>query len=110
MTRLFPNGASRRQFLAGSAAMIASPALSQVAPDPEEEQAFDPLRPPPEPEPPVKRNISAFRSKRWQPYFDHLRKGAILVDIDSRAVHFWSEDRSIYKLYHSDFMGILSLA
>lgn len=101
MTRLFPNGASRRQFLAGSAAMIASPALSQVAPDPEEEQAFDPLRPPPEPEPPVKRNISAFRSKRWQPYFDHLRKGAILVDIDSRALHYWSEDGNNYRLFPS---------
>ena len=65
MTRLFLNGGTRRQFLAGSAALVASPALSQVAPEPEEEQAYDPLRPPPEPEPPVKRNISAFRAKRW---------------------------------------------
>ena len=101
MTRSFFNGGSRRQFLAGTAAMIASPALSQVAPEPEEEQAFDPLRPPPEPEPPVKRNISAFRAKRWQPYFDHLRKGAILVDIDSRALHYWSEDGNNYRLFPS---------
>ena len=27
------------------------------------------------------------------------KKGAILVDITSRALHFWSEDQSVYKLY-----------
>jgi len=49
----------------------------------------------------VKRNISSFRTLSWEPYFDNTRNGAILVDIDSRAVHFWSEDLSIYKLYPS---------
>ncbi len=47
----------------------------------------------------VRRNISSFRSLRWQPYFENLRKGAILVDTTSRAAHFWSEDQSVYKLY-----------
>jgi lipoprotein-anchoring transpeptidase ErfK/SrfK len=47
----------------------------------------------------VQRNISSFRSLDWQPYFSNLRKGAILVDIQSRALHYWSEDESIYKLY-----------
>jgi lipoprotein-anchoring transpeptidase ErfK/SrfK len=37
----------------------------------------------------------------WRPYFDNLRNGAILVDIDSRAVHYWNEDQSVYKLYPS---------
>jgi lipoprotein-anchoring transpeptidase ErfK/SrfK len=35
----------------------------------------------------------------WQPYFLDLTNGAILVDLQSRALHFWSEDQSIYKLY-----------
>jgi lipoprotein-anchoring transpeptidase ErfK/SrfK len=47
----------------------------------------------------VKRNASSFRSLEWQPYFRNLRKGAILVDISSRALHYWSEDESVYKLY-----------
>ncbi len=47
----------------------------------------------------VKRNISGFTSKTWQPYFSNLRKGAILVDTESRALHFWSEDESIYRLF-----------
>ena len=49
----------------------------------------------------MRRNISSFRTLHWQPYFDNTRGGAILVDIDSRAVHYWSEDQSIYKLYPS---------
>lgn len=46
-----------------------------------------------------RRNMSSFRSLQWQPYFDSLKNGAILVDIDSRALHFWSEDGATYKLY-----------
>ena len=46
-----------------------------------------------------RRNISSFRSLQWQPYFKNLKNGAILVDIDSRALHFWSEDGATYKLY-----------
>jgi lipoprotein-anchoring transpeptidase ErfK/SrfK len=49
----------------------------------------------------VRRNISSFRSRDWRPYFDHTRNGAILVDITSRAVHFWSADQSLYRLYPS---------
>ena len=47
----------------------------------------------------TRRNSSSFRSLRWEPYFDNLRNGAILVDITSRAAHFWNEDETIYKLY-----------
>ncbi len=49
----------------------------------------------------VRRNISSFRARDWRPYFDHTRNGAILVDIDSRAVHYWGADPSIYRLYPS---------
>lgn len=47
----------------------------------------------------VRNNISSFRMLDWRPYFTNTKNGAILVDTTSRALHFWSEDQSIYKLY-----------
>lgn len=92
--------ATRRGFLASSAAFLSAPALlaqSESPVDPE----FDPLRPPPEPEPAVRHNISSFRALDWQPYFSNTNNGAILVDVTSRALHYWSEDQTVYKLYPS---------
>ena len=91
------NVQSRRAFLAGGAALLAAPALAQTssvnsAATTQVERDLNES---------VRRNISSFRTLDWQPYFDNLRKGAILVDIDSRAVHYWSEDQSVYKLYPS---------
>ncbi len=89
---------SRRAFLAGSAAMVAAPAVAQDTSDVNSAETTQNERDINEV---VRRNISSFRTLDWQPYFDNLRKGAILVDIDSRAVHYWSEDQSVYKLYPS---------
>ncbi len=47
----------------------------------------------------VRNNASSFRMLKWQDYFDNTRKGAVLVDITSRALHYWSEDQTVYKLY-----------
>ena len=47
----------------------------------------------------ARNNISSFRMLQWQDYFDNTRGGAILVDITSRALHYWSEDQSVYRLY-----------
>ncbi|MDJ0858513.1 MAG: L,D-transpeptidase [Dinoroseobacter sp.] len=47
----------------------------------------------------VRRNTSSFRALDWRPYFSDTRNGAILVDIQSRALHWWSEDQAEYKLY-----------
>jgi L,D-transpeptidase ErfK/SrfK len=47
----------------------------------------------------VRNNISSFRMLRWEDYFDNTRNGAILADTTSRALHYWSEDQSIYRLY-----------
>ncbi|MCU0904671.1 MAG: L,D-transpeptidase [Tabrizicola sp.] len=47
----------------------------------------------------VRNNISSFRILQWRDYFDNLRNGAILADTTSRALHYWSEDESIYRLY-----------
>ncbi len=44
-------------------------------------------------------NVSSFRMLNWQDYFANTTNGAILVDITSRALHFWSEDQTVYRLY-----------
>lgn len=90
---------TRRGFLAGSAAMLAAPAIAQTAgADVNSQTTTETERDVTEV---VRRNISSFRTLSWQPYFENTRNGAILVDIDSRAVHYWSEDQSEYKLYPS---------
>ncbi|MEM7470636.1 MAG: L,D-transpeptidase [Pseudomonadota bacterium] len=48
----------------------------------------------------TRRNISSFRALDWQPYFNSLKNGAILVDLDSRALHMWTEGGG-YALYPS---------
>jgi L,D-transpeptidase ErfK/SrfK len=81
---------SRRGFLAGSALVTAGltipaiPARAQEAPEVPDR---------------VVRNMSGFRAYKWQPYFSTLTNGAILVDIDTRALHYWSEDQSIFRVY-----------
>jgi len=81
---------SRRRFIAAGAATIGTGAVAQTTNSTEIEADIVGA---------VTRNISSFRSLEWQPYFDNLTNGAVLVDLQSRALHFWSEDRSIYKLY-----------
>ncbi|OYX44573.1 MAG: hypothetical protein B7Z02_04505 [Rhodobacterales bacterium 32-67-9] len=89
-----PNRPSRRMVLASSAAFgvsLAMPALAQTGADTTEIESDLNSN--------IRRNISSFRSLQWQPYFNDTKKGAILVDTTSRALHFWSEDQTIYRLY-----------
>lgn len=85
----------RRRFLASSAALgsaLAAPAFAQTAPDTVEiEDAVSAT---------TRRNTSSFASKNWSPYFSNLRNGAVLVDVTSRALHFWESDET-YHLYPS---------
>jgi lipoprotein-anchoring transpeptidase ErfK/SrfK len=82
---------NRRKFLvAATASGLAAPALAQSDDTVEIEAEISQT---------IRRNISSFRILSWEPYFDNLRRGAILVDTTSRALHYWSEDLSIYKLY-----------
>ncbi|WOI55969.1 L,D-transpeptidase [Palleronia sp. LCG004] len=81
---------TRRLFLGSAAATFAAPALAQNAGTTEFRPEVSNV---------IRRNASSFRMLDWQPYFDSLRGGAILVDITSRALHFWNEDESVYKLY-----------
>lgn len=85
------NKLARRSFIAGASTLLAAPAVAQLAGDTTEFEG--------EIAGSTRRNVSSFRTLDWRPYFDSTRGGAILVDIDSRALHFWSEDQSIYKLY-----------
>lgn len=87
---------TRRSFLATTAAVISSPLHAQ-----EDVNEASTTEIESEVSRTVRHNISSFRALDWRPYFDNLKKGAILVDISSRALHFWSSDESIYKLYPS---------
>jgi len=88
---------NRRAFLAGTAALIGAPAPA-LAQSVDGEGTVEIERDVTET---VRHNVSSFRTLSWEPYFSNLKNGAILVDIDSRAVHFWNEDQSVYKLYPS---------
>ena len=81
---------SRRGFIAATAATLGTGAMAQTNNSTEIEQDIQGR---------IVRNISSFRSLDWRPYFSNLQNGAVLVDLESRALHFWSEDESVYKLY-----------
>lgn len=49
--------------------------------------------------PAVSRNIGSFRTIQWRDHFDDLTHGAIVCDTASRALHYWSEDESVYLLH-----------
>lgn len=73
---------SRRAVLGGAAAALAASVAPAFAQDSG-----------------VRSNIASFRMLDWQPYFPNLNKGALLVDTQSRVLHYWSEDQAIYKLF-----------
>ncbi|NIY71469.1 L,D-transpeptidase [Marivivens donghaensis] len=81
---------TRRGFVAAAAALAGTASFGQTENSTEVEADISRS---------VTHNISSFRSLDWQPYFTDLTNGAVLVDIQSRALHFWSQDQSIYKLY-----------
>ena len=83
----------RRSFLTGAACLTGSFAIAQDTGFP------DPIEIEPVVTKKTKRNISSFRVLDWRPYFKNLKNGAILSDISSRALHFWSEDEKVYRLY-----------
>lgn len=89
-----PEKLSRRAMMAGAATsfLIPIPAFSG-------QDTGGPATPADEPAGPARRNASAFVTQDWRAHFDTLGHGAILADTRSRALHYWSEDESIYKLY-----------
>ena len=87
---------SRRNFLAMSSAGLTTMAFAQTAPD--DDSTIEIER---DISQTVRHNASSFRALDWKPYFSNLKNGAVLVDISSRALHFWTEDGETYKLYPS---------
>jgi len=87
---------TRRHFIASGTAMLAMPALAQM--DVNEGTTTEVES---EVSNTVRHNVSSFRALDWKSYFSNLKNGAILVDISSRALHYWSKDESIYKLFPS---------
>ncbi|MFN4099965.1 MAG: L,D-transpeptidase family protein [Pararhodobacter sp.] len=92
---------SRRGFLAGSAALggtLAAPAVwaqampASLANSTEMEEDVRQT---------ARRNVSSFRTMEWRDHFSSLQRGAILADMQSRCVHFWSEDGGTYRIYPS---------
>jgi L,D-transpeptidase ErfK/SrfK len=83
---------NRRHFVAGAAAVMGASAMPAFAMEGSTEML-------PGASSSVRNNASSFRMLDWQDYFDNTRNGAILADLTSRALHFWSEDQSIYRLY-----------
>ena len=81
---------TRRGFLVGTAAAVGTTAMAQTENTTELEGDISQT---------LRRNISSFRALDWRPYFDDLTNGAVLVDTQSRALHFWNQDQSVYKLY-----------
>jgi len=80
---------TRRTFLGSSAAgLLAAPAIAQGTVEFRSEISQSTVR-----------NASSFRMLDWEPYFDDLNRGAILVDINSRALHYWAVGGSTYRLY-----------
>ena len=84
------NSFNRRAFMATSAAALGTGAVAQTENTTEIENDISQT---------ISRNVSSFRTLDWRPYFTNLSGGAVLVDIQSRALHYWNEDQSIYKLY-----------
>ena len=89
-----PRVPGRRLFLGAAAAGLAGAAFPARAEDfansTEFEQAATPN---------TRANISSFVLRDWRDFFDNTKGGAILCDITSRALHYWSEDQSVYRLY-----------
>ncbi len=95
------NKFNRRIFLGTAAAGLATPMLARAQQLTAAEMAAqaDVVEMERDPSQAVRHNISSFRTLEWQPYFDNLNSGAILVDLTSRALHYWSADESTYRLY-----------
>lgn len=88
------NGISRRSILGAGAALLGSglagPALAQQANSTVIEREISQS---------LRYNISAFRTVDWRDHFADTRGGVIVCDIKSFALHYWSEDQSVYRLY-----------
>ncbi|MEX5727999.1 L,D-transpeptidase ErfK/SrfK [Rhodovulum iodosum] len=92
MTKTDEAKVGRRAFIGGTGAALAGLAAPAIW-----AQGTDPFGP--EPVETTRRNTAIFRGHDWRPFFADLKNGAILVDTESRALHFWAEDQTTMKVY-----------
>ena len=83
---------TRRSLILSAAATLAMPALARAQYTAED---FGGVTEPTS----TRRNASSFQVIDWQDHFDTLGSATIIADTTSRALHFWSGDGSIYRLY-----------
>ena len=82
MTKINKPVITRRQFAASAAAFgVAAPGILRAQEDPAQGT--------------VVIRTNNFSGRRWQEYFSSLRKGAILVDIQGRTLHYWPDRKSV---------------
>lgn len=91
---------SRRKVLLSTGAALMTPAIARAQTPELWDEAFPQNEPVIRDREPVRRNLSSFRTRNWQDYFDTLGVGCILCDITSRSVHYWGSDGQ-YSLYPS---------
>ena len=56
----------------------------------------------------IRHNVSSFRALNWKPYFKTLKRGAILVDISSRALHFGHQTNKFIVYFHRQFRCLMT--
>jgi lipoprotein-anchoring transpeptidase ErfK/SrfK len=87
------NTLSRRHILVGLAGTVATPAIAQSV------DGAGTVEIEAEVSRTIRRNTSTFRTADWREYFSNLNGGAILVDIESRALHYWASNGQDYRLF-----------
>ncbi|WP_108482438.1 L,D-transpeptidase [Oceaniglobus ichthyenteri] len=80
---------TRRALLASGAAMLATPSVLLA------QDSMPALRA----DSNARRNVSSFKTQRWQDHFETLDRVTIVADTGSRALHYWSADGSDYRMY-----------
>ena len=80
---------TRRAAATGLLAATAAPAFAQAVPPAGYVPQIGETR----------RNTSSFQMMDWRDHFSSLGVATIVADTTSRALHFWSGDGSVYRLY-----------
>ena len=86
---------TRRTLLLGAAAMLATPTILRAQTRIYTPEDFGGTSEPAN----SRHNVSSFRTIDWRDHFTTLGMATIIADTTSRALHFWSADGSIYRIY-----------
>ena len=82
---------NRRRFLAGATATLTIPTVARAQTTLDGGVGVGPDY--------TTRNASGFETIDWRDHFESLGKATIIADTQSRALHYWDETGSDYRLY-----------